>query len=156
VQTPLGDRALGAPAGAGLAGLAARPVGGPPAPTPQTVKALADRIRGDADFVGVASLWAGDALGRPDAVPAEVVGELVDAEHVPFLAAYGYKFLRAGPARGVGADLGAAAGGGRDRAPLGHGGEGGAVTHPEVRRGIEQEIGEIPVPPKYGSVLEES
>lgn len=60
-------------------------------PAPHTVRALADRVRGDGDFTNVAALWAGDALGRPDVDLAEVVGALVDAEHVPFLAAYRYK-----------------------------------------------------------------
>ncbi|MGH3871955.1 MAG: DUF7008 domain-containing protein [Pseudonocardiaceae bacterium] len=55
------------------------------------MRTLADRVRGDEDFTNVAALWAGDALARPDVDLAEVVGALVDSEHVPFLATYRYK-----------------------------------------------------------------
>lgn len=60
-------------------------------PVPHTVRTLADGLRGDADFINVAVLWASDALGRPDVDLAEVVAALVDSEHVPFRAAYRYK-----------------------------------------------------------------
>jgi hypothetical protein len=53
---------------------------------PMTVNRLADRLRGDADFVSVARLYAG-----PDADLAEVIAEVTDAEHVPYLAALRYK-----------------------------------------------------------------
>jgi hypothetical protein len=55
-------------------------------PRPMTVSRLADRLRGDADFVSVARLYAG-----PDADLAEVVASIIDAEHVPYLAALRYK-----------------------------------------------------------------
>ncbi|HUY45157.1 MAG TPA: BREX-2 system adenine-specific DNA-methyltransferase PglX [Streptosporangiaceae bacterium] len=55
-------------------------------PRPMTVNRLADRLRGDADFVSVARLYAG-----PDADLAEVVAGITDAEHVPYLAAMRYK-----------------------------------------------------------------
>ncbi|MGH3697291.1 MAG: BREX-2 system adenine-specific DNA-methyltransferase PglX [Pseudonocardiaceae bacterium] len=115
-------------------------------PVPHTVRTLADRVRGDEDFASVAALWAGDALGRPDADLAEVVGALVDTEHVPFLAAYRYKpaglVKRAEWERTWSLqrreDVIASRMGYDD------------VTHPEVRRAIKTEIGEVPVPPKYG------
>ena len=116
-------------------------------PTPQSVRALADQVRGDADFVSVASLWASDALGRPDADLAEIVGALVDDEHVPFLAAYRYK--PSGLAKRAEWEHTWALQRREDAVArrLGH----DDVTHPEVRRAIEKEIGEVPVPPKYGS-----
>jgi hypothetical protein len=110
------------------------------------VRTLADRVRGDADFTNVAALWAGDALGRPDADLAEVVGALVDAEHVPFLASYRYK--PTGLAKRAEWERTWALQREEDAiaARLGH----DDVTHPEVRRAIKDEIGEVPVPPKYG------
>ena len=51
-----------------------------------TVNRLADRLRGDADFVSVARLYAGQ-----DAELADVVAEIIDTEHVPYLAALRYK-----------------------------------------------------------------
>jgi hypothetical protein len=114
-------------------------------PVPHTVRTLADRVRGDVDFTNVAALWAGDALGRPDADLAEVVGALVDAEHVPFLAAYRYK--PAGLVKRAEWECTWALQRREDAiaARLGH----DDVTHPEVRRAIKDEIGEVPVPPKY-------
>jgi hypothetical protein len=55
-------------------------------PRPMTVNRLADRLREDADFVSVARLYAG-----PDADLAEVIAEIIDTEHVPYLAALRYK-----------------------------------------------------------------
>ena len=55
-------------------------------PRPMTVNRLADRLRGDSDFVSVARLYAG-----PDADLAEVIADITDAEHVPYLAALRYK-----------------------------------------------------------------
>src|SRR5262249_54531140 len=60
-------------------------------PAPRSVKSLADQLRDDQDFGSVAQLWAADALNKPDADLAEIVGALVDDEHVPFLPAYRYK-----------------------------------------------------------------
>jgi hypothetical protein len=121
-------------------------VNGEQQPAPRSVHSLADALRGDADFTDVAALWAADALDTRDADLADIVGELVDGEHVPFLAAYRYK--------GKGFDkradwehvweLQRAEDRIADR--LGH-----DVTHPEVRRAVERELGTIPVPPKYGS-----
>lgn len=119
-------------------------VDGEQQPTPRTVHALADALRGDADFTAVAALWATDALDSPDADLAEIVGALVGAEHVPFLAAYRYTAKgfdkRAGwenvwklqrQEDGIAAELG------HD------------VTHPDVRREVTRRLGPIPVPPKY-------
>jgi len=55
-------------------------------PRPMTVNRLADRLRGDAEFVSVARLYAGQ-----DAELAIVVAEITEAEHVPYLAALRYK-----------------------------------------------------------------
>ncbi|MGH3402775.1 MAG: BREX-2 system adenine-specific DNA-methyltransferase PglX [Streptosporangiaceae bacterium] len=55
-------------------------------PRPMTVSRLADRLRGDKDFVSVARLYAG-----PDADLADVIADIADAEHVPCLAALRYK-----------------------------------------------------------------
>ena len=55
-------------------------------PRPMTVGRLADRLRADADFVSVARLYAGQ-----DAELADVVAEITEAEHVPYLAALRYK-----------------------------------------------------------------
>ncbi|MDN5852549.1 MAG: BREX-2 system adenine-specific DNA-methyltransferase PglX, partial [Actinomycetia bacterium] len=114
-------------------------------PLPQSVRSLADQLEHDKDFRSVAALWATDALGRPDAALAEIVGELVDAEHVPFLAAYRYKpkglEKRAEWERtwalqrredAIAARLGF-----------------DDVTHKEVRLAVDKEIGAIPAPPKY-------
>ena len=114
-------------------------------PVLHTVRTLADQVRGDEDLVSVAALWAGDALGRPDADLAEVVGALVDDEHVPFLAAYRYK--PAGLAKRAEWEHTWALQRQEDAvaARLGY----DDVTHPEVRRAIKDEIGDVPVPPKY-------
>jgi hypothetical protein len=55
-------------------------------PRPMTVNRLADRLRADADVVSVARLLAG-----PDADLADVLREIIAAEHVPFVAQYRYK-----------------------------------------------------------------
>ena len=55
-------------------------------PRPMTVNRLADKLREDADFVSVARLYAG-----PDADLAEVIAEITQDEHVPYLAALRYK-----------------------------------------------------------------
>jgi len=121
-------------------------VNGEEQPTPRSVHSLADALRGDADFTSVAALWATDALGARDADLAEIVGALIDAEHVPFLAAYRYKnkgFDKRADWEHVW-DLQRAEDAIADR--MGH-----DVTHPEVRRAVDKELGTIPVPPKYGS-----
>jgi len=53
---------------------------------PMTVNRLADRLRDDSEFVSVARLYAGQ-----DAELSVVIGEITDAEHVPYLAALRYK-----------------------------------------------------------------
>ncbi len=115
-------------------------------PVPHTVRTLTDRVRGAEDFDSVAALWASDVLGRPDAELAEVVGALVDTEHVPFLAVYRYK--PAGLAKRAEWERTWALQRKEDAiaARLGQ----DDVTHPEIRRAIKDEIGEVPVPPKYG------
>ena len=55
-------------------------------PRPMTVNRLADRLRDNADFVSVARLYAGQ-----DAELSAVVADIIDAEHVPYLAALRYK-----------------------------------------------------------------
>jgi hypothetical protein len=55
-------------------------------PRPMTVNRLADRLRADADVVRVARLLKGE-----DADLADVLKDIIDAEHVPFLAQYRYK-----------------------------------------------------------------
>ncbi len=55
-------------------------------PRPMTVSRLADRLRDDGEFVSVARLYAGQ-----DAELSAVVAEVIDAEHVPFLAAWRYR-----------------------------------------------------------------
>ncbi|MBP2334568.1 hypothetical protein JOF41_000746 [Saccharothrix coeruleofusca] len=115
-------------------------------PTVRSVSELTDLMRGDTDFTEVARLWATDALGNQDADLAEIVAALVDEEHVPFLPAYRYK-----PA------------GLRKRADWEHvwdlqrqedaiaASMGKEVTDPAVRIKVKEELGDIPVPPKYGS-----
>ena len=55
-------------------------------PRPMTVNLLTDRLRPDADVVAVARLLKGQ-----DADLADVLAEIIGAEHVPFLAQYRYK-----------------------------------------------------------------
>jgi hypothetical protein len=55
-------------------------------PKPMTINRLADRLWNDADFVSVVRLYAGE-----DAELAAVLTEILDAEHVPYLAALRYK-----------------------------------------------------------------
>ncbi|WP_344278840.1 BREX-2 system adenine-specific DNA-methyltransferase PglX [Streptomyces hebeiensis] len=60
-------------------------------PRTLTVSQLADALRDDADFNSVAQLYAADHMGKPDLPLADVLAEIVDAEHVPYLAALRYK-----------------------------------------------------------------
>ncbi|MGI5154402.1 BREX-2 system adenine-specific DNA-methyltransferase PglX [Microbispora sp. CA-102843] len=53
---------------------------------PMTVYRLADRLSRDSDFVSVARLYGGD-----DVKLVDVVAEIVEAEHVPYLAQLRYK-----------------------------------------------------------------
>ena len=118
---------------------------GDPEPLVQTVRTLGAAVEQDAELVEVARMWAADALGTPDADVTSIVGQLVDDEHVPYLAAYRYKgkglTKRADWERTwdlqreedriaarVGQDIG-------DRA---------------VREAVRAELGTVPVPPKYG------
>ncbi|MCR3754556.1 hypothetical protein LX88_008572 [Lentzea californiensis] len=115
-------------------------------PTMRSVSELTDLIRTDDDFTEVARLWATDTLGNQDADPAEIVAQLIDEEHVPFLPVYRYK--PAGLRRradwehvwnlqrqedAIAAELGK------------------EVTDPAVRNAVKERLGDIPVPPKYGS-----
>jgi hypothetical protein len=56
-------------------------------PVLMTVNRLADRLREDADVVSVARLLKND----PDADLAKVLAEIIDTEHVPYLAQLRYK-----------------------------------------------------------------
>jgi hypothetical protein len=60
-------------------------------PRTLTVSQLADALRDDADFNSVAQLYAADHMGKPDLPLADVLADVVDAEHVPYLAALRYK-----------------------------------------------------------------
>jgi hypothetical protein len=95
-----------------------------PAPALQSVAQLADRARLDADFVQVAELY----VGTPDVDLTKLIGELTRDEAVPFLAAWRYKDsgLRTRAAWERSWDL-------------------------QRREDAGEEVGTIPVPPKYGS-----
>lgn len=56
-------------------------------PTPLTVAQLADKVRHDEDFRGVLDLW----VGNDQYDPAKVIAKLVADEHVPYLPAQRYK-----------------------------------------------------------------
>lgn len=59
---------------------------GSESPKAMTVGRLADRLQDDADFVSVARLYAGE-----DVALIDVLTEVLDAEHVPFIPALRYK-----------------------------------------------------------------
>ncbi|WP_329186473.1 BREX-2 system adenine-specific DNA-methyltransferase PglX [Streptomyces sp. NBC_01428] len=56
-----------------------------------TVNQLADALRHDKDVQAVAALYAADHLGKRDASLATVLAAVIEAEHVPYLAALRYK-----------------------------------------------------------------
>ncbi|MER5401422.1 BREX-2 system adenine-specific DNA-methyltransferase PglX [Streptomyces sp. NPDC002599] len=60
-------------------------------PRPLTVNQLADALRHDKDVQAVAELYAADHLGKRDASLATVLAAVIEAEHVPYLAALRYK-----------------------------------------------------------------
>ncbi|MCP3766527.1 BREX-2 system adenine-specific DNA-methyltransferase PglX [Streptomyces sp. MAR25Y5] len=60
-------------------------------PRPLTVNQLADELRHDDDVQAVAELYAADHLGKRDASLATVLAAVIEAEHVPYLAALRYK-----------------------------------------------------------------
>ncbi|MFG3145341.1 BREX-2 system adenine-specific DNA-methyltransferase PglX [Streptomyces sp. NPDC048243] len=60
-------------------------------PRTLTVNNLADRLGSDPDFASVAALYAADHLKKPDLPLAQVLNEVIDDEHVPYLAAMRYK-----------------------------------------------------------------
>ncbi|MFF3407744.1 BREX-2 system adenine-specific DNA-methyltransferase PglX [Streptomyces sp. NPDC002742] len=60
-------------------------------PRALTVSQLADALRHDADVQVVAELYAADHLGKRDATLTTVLADIVDVEHVPYLAAMRYK-----------------------------------------------------------------
>ncbi len=87
-------------------------------PAPHSVKTLADQLRADDDFTSVARLWAGDALGQPDADLGEIVGELIDRRRArPVPRSLPVQAGRPGQACRVGTHLDAATPGGRHRRP---------------------------------------
>lgn len=114
-------------------------------PVTQTVRSLAAAAGQDAELVEVAQMWAADALGTPDASLVTIVGQLIDEEHVPFLAAYRYKGkgLNKRSAWEHTWELQRA----EDRiaARLGE-----DIGHPAVRAAVKAEIGLVPMPLKYG------
>lgn len=89
--------------------------------SPLSVAQLADRVRADAEFVSAVEMYAG-----VDADLVKVIGGLVADDAVPYLAAWRYK-----PA------------GLRKRA------EWEATWALQRREDVGEEVGEIPVPPKY-------
>ena len=109
---------------------------------------LADKVRSDVEFMEVATLYR----GRPDFDITELVVELVESEAMPFLPVLRYK--ESGLRKraiweqvwdlqrredGIEAEVrgqGAAAGG-------------EAQQQTEIKRRQKQEVGDIPVPPKY-------
>ncbi|MEU9822870.1 BREX-2 system adenine-specific DNA-methyltransferase PglX [Pseudonocardia alni] len=115
-------------------------------PAPRSVSALADLLRADEDFTSVAALWAGDALSRPDAELVEVIGELVDSEHVAFLSAYRYK--PAGLAKRAEWERSWTLQRQEDSVASRLGFD--DPTHAGVRDKVLAEVGLVPVPPKYG------
>ncbi|MFJ7137521.1 BREX-2 system adenine-specific DNA-methyltransferase PglX [Streptomyces fungicidicus] len=60
-------------------------------PRPLTVNQLADELRHGQDVQDVAALYAADHLGKRDASLATVLTAVIEAEHVPYLAALRYK-----------------------------------------------------------------
>ncbi|GAA0925887.1 BREX-2 system adenine-specific DNA-methyltransferase PglX [Streptomyces thermoalcalitolerans] len=60
-------------------------------PRPLTINQLADELRHDKDVQAVAALYAADHLGKRDASLATVLAAVIEAEHVPYLAALRYK-----------------------------------------------------------------
>ncbi|WP_030861103.1 BREX-2 system adenine-specific DNA-methyltransferase PglX [Streptomyces sp. NRRL S-37] len=60
-------------------------------PRPLTINQLADELRHDQDVQDVAALYAADHLGKRDASLATVLAAVLEAEHVPYLAALRYK-----------------------------------------------------------------
>lgn len=90
---------------------------------PLSVAQLADRVRTDSEFVAAVEMYAG-----ADADLVTVIGGLVASDAVPFLASWRYK-----PS------------GLRKRA------EWEATWALQRREDAGEDVGEIPVPPKYGS-----
>jgi hypothetical protein len=60
-------------------------------PRTLTVSQLADQFRDDADLKSVAQLYATDHLNKRDLTLAQVLEQIVAAQHVPYLAALRYK-----------------------------------------------------------------
>ena len=58
-------------------------------PQPMTINQLADRLRSDAGVVAVAQLIMGNTTDRAEL--ADVLAQILAAEHVPYLAQYRYK-----------------------------------------------------------------
>ena len=94
------------------------------APEPRSVAQLADVARADADFMQVAELYR----GRSEIDYVELIGELLEADAVPYLAAWRYK------------DPGL-----RKRASW------EKTWDLQRREDAGEHVGKIPVPPKYKS-----
>jgi hypothetical protein len=119
-----------------------------PAPELTSCAHLADKVHRDPEFMEVASLYR----GRPDFDITELVVELVESESVPFLPVLRYKETglrkraiweqvwglqrREDATEAEVRGQGAAAGG-------------EAQQQTEIKRRQKQEVGDIPVPPKY-------
>ena len=116
-------------------------------PSLHTVATLADALRADDDFVSVAGLWAQETQGRLDVDLAEVVGTLIDGEHVPFLSAYRYKPSGLTKRREWERTWDLQRQEDQVATELGF----DDPTHPEVRDRVRKVVGDVPVPPKYGS-----
>ncbi len=98
------------------------PAGPDQPPQLTTINRLADRVQHDADFMHVAALYA----GRSDFDPTALVAELVGSEAVPFLPVLRYK------------DTGL-----RKRTQW------EATWELQRREDAGEDVGKIPVPPKY-------
>lgn len=94
-------------------------------PTPQSVAQLAGRLAADTDFLSVLELWA----GRTVSDVAKEIGRLVADEHVPYLSALRYK-----------------------PSGLGKRADWEQTWHLQRREDAGEDVGSIPVPPKYTTV----
>lgn len=115
-------------------------------PAPTSVARLADRVRSDAGFIAVAELYT----GRPDFDAAALVADLVAAESVPFLPVLRYTDDGLRKRRDWEAtwDLQRRedAIDARTELPEGHPDR----LTPDAAKALKaQEVGDIPVPPKY-------
>ena len=128
-----------------------------PEPTLQTTRTLANRTNSDSDFMQVAELYRGHA-GFDVQV---LVSELITAESVPFLPVLRYKasglrkrdiwertWVQQRREDAIDADVAASLHRRTDESAA----EFQERLQAEQRRGKQEEIGDIPPPPKYTSV----